>query len=170
MKRVVVLLWMLVAVVAGRAAWYDSVAAVYTKYIGVREATGRNDGPEVEMFLGYVGFSAGAPWCAAFVSWCFHEAGVEAQRSAWSPAWFPAGRTVYRRGRARAYHMQRADVFGIYNSRLRRIAHVGFVDGEDGDWLITVEGNTNEAGAREGVGVLRKRRHKRAIERVSRWN
>jgi hypothetical protein len=37
------------------------------KKIGVREATGNNDGPEVEEFLSG---DKGLPWCAAFLLWC----------------------------------------------------------------------------------------------------
>lgn len=38
-------------------------------YIGTTEKTGKNDGPEVEMFLKSVGLKKGAQWCAAFVSY-----------------------------------------------------------------------------------------------------
>ncbi|HWK59160.1 MAG TPA: hypothetical protein VNQ80_17590 [Parapedobacter sp.] len=41
---------------------------------------------------------------------------------------------------------------------LQRIGNVGFVDEWGiGSYFITVEGNTNEAGNREGDGVYRKR-------------
>lgn len=50
------------------------------------------------------------------------------------------------------------------------VAHVGFIDAwPDGDYVITVEGNTNMAGSREGDGVYRKRRPKQSIYQVSRW-
>ncbi|SEN47871.1 hypothetical protein SAMN05216436_1178 [bacterium A37T11] len=39
------------------------------------------------------------------------------------------------------------DVFGLYYSELKRIAHCGFVDQWDGIWCITVEANTNSVGA-----------------------
>ena len=41
--------------------------------------------------------------------------------------------------------------------------------GEAGGFYITVEGNTSEAGSREGDGVYRKRRAKRTIYKASRW-
>lgn len=144
------------------------LARVYSAEIGVREASGRNDGARVEEYLRSVGMGAGHPWCAAFVSWAFREAGIRAACTAWAPAWFPAARTV-RTGGGAAYVARRGDVFGIYSQSLGRIAHVGFIDGEAGGFCITVEGNTNEAGSRDGDGVLRKRRAKRTIFRVSRW-
>ena len=62
-----------------------------------------------------------------------------------------------------------ADIFGIYFPDKKRIAHVGFIDQWLGDWLITVEGNTNDPGAREGDGVYRKRRAVKSIYQVARY-
>lgn len=147
------------------------VIEAYSSQIGVREATGKNDGEAVEMFLAVTGLGKGYAWCAAFVAWAFNESGVVASKSAWSPSWFPTSKTIYIRGGDRNQTPQAADVFGIYFTNLKRIAHVGFVD----DWqmntshVITVEGNTNDAGSREGDGVYRKRRLKSQVYKVSRW-
>lgn len=149
----------------------DRVIEIYSDEIGVRELTGNNDGKKVEEYLHSVGHKKGAPWCAAFVSWVFQKANVSAVKSAWSPSWFPAQNTVYTRGSNNNSIPQSADVFGIWFQNLKRIAHVGFVD----DWqvntsfLITVEGNTNDAGSREGDGVYRKRRLKNQVYKISRW-
>lgn len=145
------------------------VAASYTKYIGVREKTGNNDGTEVEHFLKMVGLAKGNPWCAAYVYTCFIEAGINnVPKSGYSPNWFPDKNTVYKSGKGEPLQ---ADVFGIYFSSKGRIAHVGFIDEwkKDNAYCLTVEGNTNEAGSREGDGVYRKRRLKRQIHQVSRW-
>ena len=64
---------------------------------------------------------------------------------------------------------QTGDVFGLFFPEKDRIAHVGFVDQWDGTWLITVEGNTNVSGSREGDGVYRKRRLVKSIYRVARY-
>lgn len=40
------------------------------------EATGHNDGPEVEKFLKSVGRKQGDSWCSAFVSYCLTVANV----------------------------------------------------------------------------------------------
>jgi hypothetical protein len=58
--------------------------------IGIKEATGRNDGEEVEEILKSVGLEgSGAPWCAAYVVWVGDSAlGRDRNpypRSAWSP-------------------------------------------------------------------------------------
>ena len=61
------------------------------------------------------------------------------------------------------------DVFGLYFPEKKRIAHVGFIDKWDGTWLVSVEGNTNASGSREGDGVYRKRRLTRSIYKVARY-
>ncbi len=64
---------------------------------------------------------------------------------------------------------QAADVFGLFFPEKGRIAHVGFIDQWDGTWMISVEGNTNVSGSREGDGVYRKRRLIRSIYSVARY-
>lgn len=45
--------------------------------IGVKEATGNNDGIPVQMYQDYVGkWVEGLPWCACFVSWCIGQAAL----------------------------------------------------------------------------------------------
>lgn len=147
----------------------SDVAEIYRSQIGIRELTGRNDGREVEMYLRTCGLPRGNPWCAAFVTWVFQQAGVKAVVSAWSPAWFPPDKTIYTRGAKANKTPQMADVFGIWFANKKRVAHVGFIDEwQPGNFCQTVEGNTNEAGSREGDGVYRKRRLKTQIYQVSR--
>ncbi len=61
------------------------------------------------------------------------------------------------------------DIFGLFFPDKNRIAHTGFIDQWDGTWLITVEGNTNVSGGREGDGVYRKRRAVKSIYQVARY-
>ena len=61
------------------------------------------------------------------------------------------------------------DIFALFFPEKNRIAHAGFIDQWDGTWLITVEGNTNQSGSREGDGVYRKRRLVKSIYRVARY-
>jgi hypothetical protein len=148
----------------------DRVARIYSAEIGVRELTGKNDGPRVEEYLASCGRKKGDAWCAAFVTWVFKQAGIKAVVSGWSPSWFPSSNTIYTRGAKNNKTPEKADVFGIYFQNLGRIAHVGFVDDwEEGSFCITVEGNTNDEGSREGDGVYKKRRLKSQVCKVSRW-
>jgi hypothetical protein len=43
-------------------------------------------------------------------------------------------------------------------SFLPKLSHIGIVTGTDGNDVLTIEGNTNSAGSREGDRVARKRR------------
>lgn len=61
------------------------------------------------------------------------------------------------------------DVFGIWFPEKGRIAHVGFIDEWGEKYAVTVEGNTNEAGSRDGDGVYRKRRPISSLYKISRY-
>ena len=142
----------------------DQIVAIASRQVGVREATGNNDGPQVERYLGYVNCKKGAPWCAAFVSWVFKESGYPEPKSAWSPDLFPTNRRVKK--------IIPGLVFGIYFKEPGRIAHCGIVAEQvkpDGKWLLSIEGNTNVVGSREGDGVYRKLRHLKTINRFAEW-
>jgi hypothetical protein len=139
----------------------EELMNVSRSQLGVRELTGKNDGAQVEGYLKYVGFTRGNPWCAAYVSWVFREAGYPMPRTAWSPALFPEDHLV----KEPAAGM----VFGIYFSDLKRIAHCGLVENTQGDFVLTIEGNTNLEGSREGQGVYRRLRHKRTINKYANW-
>lgn len=135
------------------------VVALAEAALQVRESQGRNDGPQVEVYLHYVGLKKGHAWCAAFVSWLHGQAGFVQPRSGWSPALFPAAKQI---------PLARPEaVLGIYIPALKRIAHVGLVTGTRADWVQSVEGNTNPAGSREGDGVYRRLRHRRTINRYA---
>ncbi|MGM0587069.1 MAG: hypothetical protein ACQETE_01525 [Bacteroidota bacterium] len=104
------------------------------------------------------------------MSWAFTINDIDNPQSAWSPDWFPDSHVVYDRG-SDIKDLKPADVIGIYFRSKERIAHGGFFYryDEHSGMAITVEGNTNEGGAREGDGVYKKRRHPRVIYKASRW-
>ena len=143
--------------------------AVYLAEVGVREASGNNDGPRVAAYLRYCGLGEGYAWCAAFVCWTYGQAGVANPRTAWAAALFPESHLLYQRGQpGRSGTPQQGDVFGIYFANLKRIGHVGFIDDwRAGSYVVTVEGNTNGAVSREGDGVYRKRRPKSQVYKVA---
>lgn len=138
----------------------------FSKEVGVREQ-GANRGERVGQYLASVGFDPGYAWCAAFVSWCFQQAGIEAPQSAWVPSYAIGQNIIYQRGEFIKQLPLSGDVFMIWYSRLKRPAHIGFVERWEGRWVVTVEGNTNDDGSREGDGVYRKRRLQRQVWAVS---
>lgn len=63
--------------------------------------------------------------------------------------WFRKNATVSQGAGARV-----GDIFYVYYPNMGRVAHVGIVERE-GDFIVTIEGNTNTTGARQGNGVYR---------------
>jgi len=129
--------------------------------IGVREATGNNDGDRVEEYLAYTALGKGHAWCAAFVSWCYGKAGRTAPRNAWSPALFPMAR-LYTKEQVQRDVIRPADLFAISNHKLGRINHVGIVQKREKSFILTVEGNVANR-------VLSRRRPIVTIYAFSNW-
>lgn len=140
---------------------------VYQSQVGVREQGGANRGEQVGQYLAAVGFDPGYAWCAAFVSWCYQQVNIAHPKSAWVPSYAIQQNLIYQRGEFIRQLPQSGDVFLIWYEKLKRPAHIGFVDEWQNTWVITVEGNTNDNGSREGDGVYRKRRLQRQIWAVS---
>lgn len=137
--------------------------------IGVREDPRRpNRGPQVDAYVRAVGLdpSGAHPWCAAFVVWCFDRA---AERVRGTSPVVRSGSVLehWSRGPAAGARQLAADVaaadpwqvkpgfiFVIDAGHGR--GHMGVVERTGPGTLVTIEGNTNAAGSREGVGVLRR--------------
>lgn len=126
----------------------------------------------VEAYLKSCGLGKGYPWCAAFINWNLHKCGVHTEtKTAWAGAWFKDPYVIYRRGLRKKWPKtpQSGDMCGYYFSRQPIISHIGFVDQWGEKITITVEGNTNGSGGREGDGVYRMRRLTRSIVMVANW-
>lgn len=134
----------------------NQIINIATAELGVKEATGKNDGFRIEEYLRYTHLGTGHEWCAAFVSWCYAQAGLAAPRNPWSPALFPKARQIPEQ------EVGTADVFGIYGGQQKRIVHVGMVKNQSDQYIITIEGNSNNK-------VESRRRHRRTIYRYANW-
>jgi len=143
----------------------------YKAYIGVREETGHNDGSLIELFIENAGFARNSqiPWCAAMVNTVLLNCDINLnlKAPAYVPSYFTEKTLIYERGKINKRPPLPGDVIGIWFESKQRLAHIGFWDSQDGDMVITVEGNTNEAGSREGDGVYRKRRIERQIHSIA---
>lgn len=145
----------------------EQLQTIYQSQVGVREQGGANRGAQVEQYLAAVNFGPGYAWCAAFVSWCYQQVDIDHPRSAWVPSYALAENLIYKRGEFIRQLPQSGDAFLIWFDRLKRPAHIGFVEKWQAKWVITVEGNTNDDGSREGDGVYRKRRLQRQVWAVA---
>jgi hypothetical protein len=128
------------------------------RHIGVREVT-RNSGPEIDGWLRRVGQKPGAPWCAAF-AWCILDDAIKALGCT---NHLPPSASVHKLFERAHQHRAWCDepgpgyVFGIDHGR--GLGHCGIVLDVDETHLATIEGNTNEAGSREGNAVVVKSRN-----------
>jgi hypothetical protein len=140
-------------------------------YIGAREAWGNRMGNDRRMreifesdWLAERGVTDGYPWCCSFVSMCVQKlirrdpvfshvtaprtASVSSFRTRWAPRQncliFPPHDPLHR--------PYRGDVV-VYT-----FSHIGIVAAVNSDGVTAIEGNTNEAGSREGTSVMSKPR------------
>lgn len=120
----------------------------------VRE-TGRNEGPEVNVYLAEGGgLDPGYKWCASFCAWALRRAArelglpVPSRASSIGKLWQRYNEWFTSIPAPGAVFLHLSDPTDPWSP-----GHCGFVVGIRGDELETVEGNTNAAGSREGDGV-----------------
>jgi hypothetical protein len=155
---------------AGKALLPAHIVRIASAEIGVEEVNGTNTGPRVDEYKAatWLDPKKGWPWCAAFVCWVVREAMLAAN--------VPQTATFKRPRTAGAWDMenwsrqQDASTWTLKPHRgdiqpgdivVFTFSHVGFaVSAPDKNGhVLTIEGNTDHAGSREGGGVFRKRRH-----------
>lgn len=166
------LLWLLVSLQvhaqasrAVQATNAKKVLAWSNAHLNVREATGRNDGPEVEAFLRVTGNRKGDPWCGAYQAAGNKACGLPIPAGAGGARnWTLPGnrRTYYIRGqRGSLDSLKPGHQITFYYANLGRVGHVGRLmqptrsirRGRPARGWYTNEGNTGTGGGREGAGV-----------------
>lgn len=100
-----------------------------------------------------------APWCASFVG----TVGRLAIGEAWPvPAICDVDKLVDWAIDRHVFHRkegEKGDLIVLWYPKRESWGHVGLVTGGDhGEYVLTIEGNTNPEGSREGNGVYEKRR------------
>jgi hypothetical protein len=133
----------------------------------------------VDEYLRGVGLNPAAgsfPWCAAFVYFCFGAASARLGRR--NPAVKTAGVLAHwnktdAHGARRIWTADALSEPGLVRPGQvfiidygRGVGHTGLVTGMRNGKLLTLEGNTNDGGSREGVGVFA--RHGRTIGSINR--
>jgi len=151
-----------------------SVLATAATQLGVRETAGTpNRGPQVDEYVRSVGLDPadGYPWCQAFVYWCFAQA--SAALAAVNPcvrtagvlehwAKSPLAARVYAQAAFDDPRLVRPGAVFIIDHGGGR-GHAGLVTQVISGAVATIEGNTNQAGSREGDGVYT---HTRSIASI----
>jgi hypothetical protein len=129
--------------------------------LGVVEIT-RNRAPRIAKYWQATDYPEGEaerePWCAAFVAWLvLMVLGPYAKRPRsaavrlWVPAALRLGWTVF--GPRDGLYFPRAGDIVVFT-----FSHIGIVEGVEAGTVRTIEGNTDDAGGREGTKVCRRRR------------
>jgi hypothetical protein len=123
--------------------------------LGVKE-TAPNSGPKINEYLASCGLPPGHPWCAAMVCWCIIELkklGIPTNFR------FSAGVMDMWAKNKLLYAIPKPKPGCIFIMKFGGgKGHTGVVKAVEGNWVLTVEGNTDADGGREGVEVAEKRR------------
>ena len=116
---------------------------------------GSNWGEPVKSYLKSVGIGFPASWCMAFVYWCFREAAV--QLSVPNPLVKTGGVLAAWNKADRKYRVTVPEAGDIFIMDFGKgLGHTGIVERVDGEYINTIEGNSNDTGSREGIEVVRK--------------
>lgn len=116
----------------------------------MEKPVGSNKNP----YAAKAGHANGQAWCATFLvaGWKVNKVPlVPGTNSAFTPTMqngFKNSGKLFNSPRA-------GDVGFLFDKGLGRIAHVFFVEKVEGDFVKTIEGNTNLDGSRTGIGVFR---------------
>lgn len=131
------------------------VLKVAAKQVGVKEnPRNSNRGKEVESYLASIGLGGGYAWCMAFVYWCTKEA---AQKLETTNPLFKTGGVLNQWNQRKNLQVTRPKAGDVFIMQFKDGAgHTGFVTKVEGQYIHTIEGNTNNAGSREGDGVYRR--------------
>jgi hypothetical protein len=124
---------------------------------------GSNWGPDVQKYLASVGIDVAAPWCMAFVYWCYVRA--SSSMGVINPLLKTGGVLSQWTTRQRfsvASAPQPGDIFIMDFGKGE--GHTGIVERVDHDYVYTIDGNTNQDGSREGYEVERKTRSRARIK------
>jgi hypothetical protein len=111
---------------------------------------GSNNNP----YAAKAGHANGQAWCATFLvaGWKVNKVTLVAGTNT---AFTPSMKDGFKNA-GKLFNSPRAgDVGFLFDKELGRIAHVFFVERVEGDFVKTIEGNTNLDGSRTGVGVFR---------------
>jgi hypothetical protein len=148
----------------------DALLSVAASQVGVMEnPPGSNRGPEVDQYLTSAGVALGNFWCMAFVYWCLNKAAHQAgavnriPRSGlvldvWNRSQHLPEITVVRAEQARANPALVRPGMVFFLSFGHGAGHCGIVADNVNGVLATIEGNTNNDGSRNGIGVFERNR------------
>ena len=139
----------------------DLIIAEAKKWIEVREH-GYNKGKEVEMFQKAVdGIANGEPWCMAFVQYVAKKIMLQCRPIQSTSKLFSTEHCLTLWGNTDSIYKNKVGgrgMIAIWQKGNSSSGHTGFSQEAGKVYFKTIEGNTNNAGSREGDGVYQKTR------------
>lgn len=150
------------------------IIRIATAEIGTAEIDGSNCGPRVNEYKAstWLDSTKPWPWCAAFVCWVVQQALIAAgvtetatfKRPRTAGAWDMERWSREQDDTTQTKKPHRGDI-APGDIVVFRFSHIGFAVSapDNAGYVLTIEGNTDGQGSREGGAVLRKRRHVSAI-------
>ena len=145
----------------------DKMVQLAREEIGVSEVDGSNCGPRVDEYKAATWLDAdkGWPWCAAFICWLVREAiegeDVKFKRPRTAGAWDFENWAKQQSANGVELRKPTNEDIKAGDIVVFTFSHIGLAvkDADSSGYVVTIEGNTNGAGSREGGSVLEKKRH-----------
>lgn len=124
---------------------------------------GSNWGEPVKSYLSSVEINFPAAWCMAFVYWCFAKA---SQSMNLHNTAIKTGSVINAWNKAGPHIKSSVPLIGsvFIMDFGKGKGHTGLVENFDTEFIYTIEGNTNDAGSREGIKVCRRKRSRNTIK------
>jgi hypothetical protein len=145
----------------------EKMVSLAREEIGVSEVDGSNCGPRVDEYKAATWLDAdkGWPWCAAFICWLIREA-IEGEdtrfkRPRTAGAWDFENWAKQESTNGVELRKPTNEDIKVGDIVVFTFSHIGLAvkDADSSGYVVTIEGNTNGAGSREGGSVLEKKRH-----------
>ena len=145
----------------------EKMVSLAREEIGVSEVDGSNCGPRVDEYKAATWLDAdkGWPWCAAFICWLVREAiegeDVKFKRHRTAGAWDFENWAKQQSTNGVELRKPTNEDIKAGDIVVFTFSHIGLAvkDADSSGYVVTIEGNTNGAGSREGGSVLEKKRH-----------
>lgn len=133
----------------------DFLVHLASRFIGTRE-TRRNRSEWIDLFVRATGLDPAGehPWCAAFCVWLLEQIKLAFSiHRTWTRSARVADHIMYARAHDRLLSAPERAALAL---RAPPRSHMAIVVGAADDIVVTIEGNTNASGSREGDGVYRR--------------
>ncbi len=158
--------------IAPNALLIEALKVAITQLGVMEDPPGSNKGTIVNQYLASVALPPGLFWCAAFVYWCFDKAAIKLGKN--NPL-FKTGHVITHWNKTTGKKILTVDAIDkpslIKPGHIFMLntggssGHTGIIEKVDGGFIHTIEGNSNNSGSRNGIGVFRLQRKVSKINR-----